>query len=352
MSLMRNRSTAARLLALAAGAALVFGGAVSASASGKQADSLKGLKILMTNDDSMRAERPNNSDGLGLYELRRSLCAAGADVVVIAPWQVQSGRGTAVTNSGVLRLADKPLPAGYENDCAGAPAGGKVFGLCLDANPCTPDSPSGTPSDTVKFALRGGLKAVAGWDEPDLVVTGPNAGLNVASSVNDSGTIGAAVAAIDDEIPAVAFSTSANADNSAFPVENYRATADWAAKFLVGLRKEKLLGQNEFAVSVNYPNISDGDRARRPVWTTVGDSTLAYHSYAKQEDGSYQVVLDFCSGLPACEETKPDADVTAVVDDNHIGVGAITWDRTYGQKFDRRTLNKVQTYVERRAPRP
>jgi 5'-nucleotidase len=215
---------------------VLLAGAVSASAHVSGTTSVRGLKILLTNDDSMQAARPDNSDGLGVYEVRRALCAAGADVVVIAPWQVQSGRGTAVTNSGTFWLGTKPLPAAYENDCADAPAEGQVYGLCLDTAPCSATSASGTRSDTVKFATRGGLKAVADWDKPDLVVSGSNYGNNLAYSVTDSGTVGATVAAIEDEIPAVAFSSSGTADFSTFPLANYRATAEWGAKFITGLR--------------------------------------------------------------------------------------------------------------------
>ncbi|WP_374119560.1 hypothetical protein [Streptomyces sp. RKAG290] len=54
---------------------------------------LAGLRVLLSNDDSMQAARTSHSDGLGLYEIRKALCGAGADVVVMAPWQVQSGKG-------------------------------------------------------------------------------------------------------------------------------------------------------------------------------------------------------------------------------------------------------------------
>jgi 5'-nucleotidase len=79
--------------------------AETASASASAEGSLEGMRILMTNDDSMQAAKENNSDGLGLYETRKALCEAGADVVVVAPWAVQSGRGTAVTNSGTVTPA-------------------------------------------------------------------------------------------------------------------------------------------------------------------------------------------------------------------------------------------------------
>jgi 5'-nucleotidase len=46
---------------------------------------LAGLRVLLSNDDSMRAAKASHSDGLGLYELRKALCGAGADVVVMAP---------------------------------------------------------------------------------------------------------------------------------------------------------------------------------------------------------------------------------------------------------------------------
>lgn len=348
------RRRLARAVALVSLSAVVVGGALTASAHTAPQHSLRGLKILLTNDDSMQAARPNNSDGLGLYEVRKALCSAGADVVVIAPWAVQSGKGTAVTNSGTMQVASKPLPAGYASDCAQAASKGVVVGLCVDAAPCSPTSPGATPSDTVKFATRGGLRDIAGWThEPDLVVSGSNSGLNLANSVTDSGTVGAAVAAIEVGIPAVAFSSSGTADFSTFPVANYRATAEWGAKFLGGLRSKGLLDQSSFALNVNYPNIAEGATAKKAVWASVSDGTFAFHNYTKQADGSYKVGLATCSGLPTCTVTRPDADKTWVMDRSHITVVPIDWDRTYGHRTDdKKTLAKVKTFVERRAPRP
>lgn len=243
------------------------------------------------------------------------------------------------------------MPAGYESDCAGAKAKGQVYGLCLDTAPCSATSGSATPSDTVKFATRGGLKAVAGWDEPDLVVSGSNSGNNLANSVTDSGTVGATVAAIEDEIPAVALSSAATADFSTFPVANYRATAEWGTRLIAGLRSARLLDQHEFALNVNYPNVAEGASAKKAVWASVGDETYAYHGYVAQPDGSYKIALSVCSGLPDCRETKKDADVT-LLQRGHITVVPIGWDRTYGEQTDGRTLAKVRAYVQHKAPRP
>ena len=85
------RSTSTRLgvlgalltgLTLALTGALASGGAATAATG----TDLTGLKVLVTNDDSARGlDAGFGTDGKGLYELRKALCAAGADVLVVAP---------------------------------------------------------------------------------------------------------------------------------------------------------------------------------------------------------------------------------------------------------------------------
>ncbi|MEU3477470.1 5'/3'-nucleotidase SurE [Streptomyces sp. NPDC033754] len=320
---------------------------------------LAGMRILISNDDSMQAAKASNSDGLGLYELRRAMCAAGADVVVMAPWQVQSGKGTAVTNGGVVTAQRRTaLPAGYENDCAGAPARGAVYGVCLSDGPCTKESASATPADTVKLALRGGLKAKAGWTgAPDLVLTGINSGPNISASVNDSGTVGAAVAAIDQGVPALAFSSSGDATNTSFPRVNYRAHAEFGARFVAGLKQRGLL-TSTFALKVDYPDVSTGAPAKAPVWTRVGDGAIVYHAFEQRGNSdSFDIALGLCptdgSGEGECAEGRKDADSTWLLDKGHVTIAPITWDRTYGTPVDaRRELNRIERFVEHEAPRP
>ncbi|MFF8608484.1 5'/3'-nucleotidase SurE [Streptomyces sp. NPDC015346] len=353
-------------LALTTAAAVLAGVGATAyaatpAAPAQDARPLTGLRVLISNDDSMRAARANNSDGLGLYELRRALCAAGADVVVMAPWQVQSGKGTAVTNGGVVTAQRRTtLPAGYESDCAGAPSQGAVFGVCLADGACADDTPSATPADTVKLALRGGLKAKVGWSEhPDLVLTGINSGPNVSASVNDSGTVGAAVAAIDQGVPAIAFSSSGDATNTFFPLANYRVHADFGARLVAGLVERDLLNP-AFALKVDYPDVSAGQRAKAPVWTRVGDGAVVFHDF-RQRGGAggdtFDIALGLCpldgSGAGECAEGRADADSTWLLDKGHVTIAPITWDRTYGTPVDaRRELNRVERYVRHDAPRP
>ncbi|MFJ2740306.1 5'/3'-nucleotidase SurE [Streptomyces sp. NPDC087440] len=319
---------------------------------------LAGLRVLISNDDGMQAAKPSHSDGLGLYELRRAMCAAGADVVVMAPWQVQSGKGTAVTNGGVLTAQRRTaLPQGYENDCAGTPSGSPVFGVCVADGPCGKDTPSATPADTVKLALRGGLKAKVGWSgDPDVVLTGINSGPNIAASVNDSGTVGAAVAAIDQQVPAVAFSAEGDATNTSYPVQTYRATAEFGARFLAGMRQNKLL-TGKFAVKVDYPDTTNGEKVKAPVWTRVGNGAAIYHDYEQKNGGdSFDITMGLCEGKLSsggeCDESRKDADQVWLLEKNHVTIAPITWDRTYGTSIDgTRELRKLESYVKHSAPR-
>ncbi|MFH8623611.1 5'/3'-nucleotidase SurE [Streptomyces vietnamensis] len=353
------KPTTRRLALASAGAVLLAAAGVTAYATTPGGTTgprpLAGMRILISNDDSMQAAKASNSDGLGLYELRRAMCAAGADVVVMAPWQVQSGKGTAVTNGGVLTAQRRTaLPAGYEDDCAQAPSGGPVYGVCLADGPCTKDSPSATPADTVKLALRAGLKAKAGWSEaPDLVLTGINSGPNVSAQVNDSGTVGAAVAAIDQNVPAIAFSSSGDETNATFPRVNYRANAEFGARFVAGLRQRGLLTP-EFALKVDYPDVSAGRRAGAPVWTRVGHGQVVWHAYEQTGEDSFAIGLGFCEETPGdpCTETVEDADSTALFRDGRIAVAPVTADRTYGVKEPHpETLRGIRRYVEHDAPR-
>ncbi|MET9955073.1 5'/3'-nucleotidase SurE [Streptomyces sp. NPDC006339] len=358
LSLSLAGATAAVLSSLGTAATADTPSPTTADSSTSSAPSLAGLRVLLSNDDSMQAAKASHADGLGLYEIRKALCDAGADVVVMAPWQVQSGKGTAVTNGGTLTLAERTrLPAGYENDCSGTPSGSPVYGICLSDRPCAADSPSATPSDTVKFALRTGLAAKAGWtDGPDLVVTGINSGPNVSAQVNDSGTVGAALAAIDQGVPAVAFSSSGDASQTRFPVANYRAHARFAAGLLAGMRDRGLF-TDRFALKVDYPDVSAGQRAKPPVWSSVGHGQVVWHAYRPAAPGgadSYDITLGVCPDRPGdrCTETVRDADSTALLKRGHITVVPVTADRTYGVRTDGgRELSSLRHYVAHDAPR-
>ncbi len=129
----RRLGISAVVLTLLAVVAALLGSQVGATAgSAKPPASVKGLKILITNDDSVQGTKADGSDGAGLYELRKALCAGGADVIVVGPWGQQSGTGGRITTDRAtgLTISKPTVPEAYAGDCASAPSGGVVYGVC------------------------------------------------------------------------------------------------------------------------------------------------------------------------------------------------------------------------------
>ncbi|NEA53871.1 hypothetical protein G3I60_06800 [Streptomyces sp. SID13666] len=348
MRIRDHRGTVTTLLAAGTLVLPLSGSANAGTGNLHDSEPLAGMRILMSNDDSMQMARPNASDGKGLYEVRRALCSAGADVVVMAPWANQSGAGTGAAGSGSLTVQRRTvLPAGYGQDCAGAPAAGVVFGVCKGATACDAASVSATPVDTVRLALNGGLAAKAGWTTaPDLVVTGSNFGPNVASVVNDSGTVSAALAAIEEGTPAVALNSSYDPTvTTSLEVADrtYRQTADFGAAFIGSLRHRGLL-TTDFVVNVNYPYLAEGQQPRSTVRSSVGSQKLIRPSYAQTaaNGDTFTVGGALCAAdNPKCRpETKRDADYRLLQQGN-VTVTPITPDRT----FEGREAGRLERFV-------
>lgn len=124
-----------------------------------------GVKILVSNDDGFRAP--------GLAALADSLREL-AEVVVVAPDRNRSGASNSLT-------LEQPLRARAEDN-------GFI-------------SVEGTPTDCVHLAITGLLD-----DEPDMVVSGINAGANLGDDVLYSGTVAAAMEGRFLGLPAMAVS--------------------------------------------------------------------------------------------------------------------------------------------------
>ncbi|MBG0829003.1 5'/3'-nucleotidase SurE [Planomonospora sp. ID67723] len=177
------------------------------------------LRILLTNDDGYAFPF--------LHGLRQALIAAGHDVTVVAPATDSSGTGTAVNAR---------------------------FGTTVRARQESPGvwSVAGSPSDAVSFALQ----RVYGEAPPDLVVSGPNAGQNIAAVTNHSGTVGAAITAIEKGVPAIAFSTAVDVttDPPSFP--SLKQSIAFAVRMVDRLRATARGGEllpPRTALNVNYP---------------------------------------------------------------------------------------------------
>jgi 5'-nucleotidase len=174
---LRTRRTA--LLAAVVSLALFAGACSSSSDTSSSSDSVavattaapEPFRILVTNDDGVGAPGINAVvNGL--------LTIPNVEVTVVAPATNQSGSGSKTTD-GPLTVTDATTESGYPAKAV-----------------------TGFPADSIVWAIdQGGIDFT-----PDLVVSGINSGQNTGAATDLSGTVGAARAAVQRGIPALASS--------------------------------------------------------------------------------------------------------------------------------------------------
>ena len=171
------------------------------------------MRILLTNDDGVHAP------GLALLEeFARTL---SDDVWICAPAEEQSGAGHALTLHAPVRLREH---------------GEKRFSV------------TGTPSDAVNLALR----KLFPDKRPDLVLSGINAGENLADDLTYSGTVSAAMEAALAGIPAIALSQSQRSQAGLIGGKRFDVARAWAGKVLaplVGAQSAK-----RSLININFPD--------------------------------------------------------------------------------------------------
>lgn len=165
-------------------------------------------RILLTNDDGVRAP--------GLLAVAEALRDVGV-VTIVAPLENQSAKSQSLTIADPIYADEVDLPGGLKATALAA-----------------------TPATCVKVAL-GALLA----DRPDLVVSGINRGYNLGVTAYISGTVGAAREAALAGVPAVAASLQA----AGHP--DYRAAAQ-VVRRLVEIVKTHGLAPGVF-LNVNVP---------------------------------------------------------------------------------------------------
>jgi 5'-nucleotidase len=171
------------------------------------------LRILLTNDDGF--------DSNGLKVMRAALISAGHTVTVVAPATNQSATSMSMT-SGVIKV-ERPSDG--------------VWAV------------HGTPADAVMI----GLMRVLRDTPPDLVISGTNAGQNLGSSTNSSGTVSAAIAAARYGVPAMATSGGIGAESGTA----YTVAAALATQIITALDAgrspgARLLAEG-LAINLNVP---------------------------------------------------------------------------------------------------
>lgn len=129
------------------------------------------MRILLTNDDGI--------DAPGIRALHAAVRDLG-EITVVAPAEVQSAMGHAVTFHRPVKVVEWRCPQGSD-----------YCGVSVD----------GRPADCVKLALSNIVKG-----RVDLVLSGMNAGANIGINVLYSGTVAAALEAAFLGVPSIAVS--------------------------------------------------------------------------------------------------------------------------------------------------
>ena len=196
------------------------------------------LRILLTNDDGF--------DAAGLRVMQAALTAAGHQVTVVAPATNMSASSMSMT-SGVIKFEKK---------------GEGVWAVY------------GTPADAAVI----GVVHILRDTPPDLVVSGTNAGQNLALSTNNSGTVNAAIAATRYGVPAIATSAGTGPDaDTAYGIAAALATRIIAALSANRSGDGKLL-PDRYVITMNVPALPAG-QLKGVKWTPLskqGSYTRVY----------------------------------------------------------------------------
>lgn len=194
--------------------ALLLAVCLLAPAGAQQFREVPPYRILVTNDDGVRAR--------GVAAVAQALQAIGTPIIV-APLDNQTGKGHSIVTTEPVLRQDLTLPNGLP-----------AIGL------------STTPASSVNIAIRNIV-----MPRPDLVVSGVNTEYNLGLSTHVSGTAGAAREAAVHGIPAIAASMS----GAAFPRDLVYAAEEvvWVARRV----KQYGLPPNTY-LNVNIPGVPDG----------------------------------------------------------------------------------------------
>ncbi|KAI0713286.1 5'/3'-nucleotidase sure [Earliella scabrosa] len=262
-----------------------------------------GLNILLTNDDSWASAN--------IRATYTALKADGHDVLLVGPAVQQSGRG----GTFVLPTTNITAPGG---EFGSIPVGAPFWGQ----DPENSDFFyfNGTPAASVVFGIDIIASKKFGSTPIDLVVSGPNEGLNTGPFVFTlSGTVGATYVSVERGFPAIAFS-AANSTHRSFTTltNDPNDPANLAAKVVadvvravtddIDTRKERIFPLG-VGMSVNIPLFGPDSNCTAPPLTftrLTGGATVD------------QIVIDETTGFPIfqnLEATGVNANINGIRED-------------------------------------
>jgi 5'-nucleotidase len=263
------------------------------------------MKILLTNDDGIHAP------GLSILEdIAREL---SDDIWIVAPEVEQSGQSRSITLTQPLRVREVRE---------------KVFAV------------SGTPSDCVLLALQDIMD-----ERPDIVLSGVNRGQNIAEDTSFSGTIAAAMFAMQLGIPAMALSQAQNfRERGSLPWETAKA---WGAKVIRPFIDAGW--PNDLVINVNFPDREPSEVAGVQI-TRQGfrDETIIHHAKRQDLRGNDYYWIGYRGKL---SEPDEDTDLWAVYQ-GHVAVTPLHVDLTHDDYLleMRRLHADIETGAEGVAP--
>ena len=182
------------------------------------------MRILITNDDGI------NAPGLEvLTEIATAIAGPQGGVWTVAPAFEQSGVGHCISYTHPMMIAE---------------LGPRRFAA------------EGSPADCVLAAIYDVLAGA----KPDLVLSGVNRGNNAAENVLYSGTIGGAMEAALQGVPAIALSQFFGPENSSLP-DPFESARQHGTAVVRALLDKGLWTHDDYRVfyNVNFPPVSAAD---------------------------------------------------------------------------------------------
>jgi 5'-nucleotidase len=249
------------------------------------------LDIVITNDDGMESALS--------YALYMQLKSAGHRVLISAPVADQSGRGGAIdalrpigalqsaSRGGCVMATAPPAPGLGNLGSLGEPGARAPW---LDAS-CPADANvfwvNSTPTTSALYGIDVAAQARFGRS-PDLVISGPNYGNNTGYITNASGTVNAALVALNRGIPAIAVSAAEPTSYRSLRdglTDSDRELADIVVRLVAVLERNRQHDRkgnavpmlpNGFGLNVNVPKFSPGTAALlRFRLTDIGSYSIA-----------------------------------------------------------------------------
>lgn len=276
------------------------------------------LNIVLTNDDGFETEN--------IQALFKALKTAGHDVIMSAPYLNKSTESGSIGVVTPIRRTSKPSPGGLFR--SGAPGIGPTT---MAADQYYVD---GSPVDAVLYGID--ILAVEKWGQaPDLVVSGPNIGNNLGLMTVHSGTVGAAVTAINKGIPAIAVSAYMG-QSLKTPPEEAALNAQLTVKLVAALANNQgALLPVGYGLSVNLPelDIHKAADAYDYTFTQIGLATdygPKFYSQLKESDFITQYIPRYLLNSPGVAVEVPYTnagyaeDTNPMSEYNALQTGAVT----------------------------